>query len=67
MKKAEVYSKPSQLIKVESFPKMAIRWKPLTIFAKNSILDVWLGSEYASKKISIFFLSVFFFKNILIS
>ena len=48
MKKAEVYSKPSQLIKVESFPKMAIRWKPLTIFAKNSILDVWLGSEYAS-------------------
>ena len=23
-------------------------WKPLSIFAKSSILDVWLGSEYAS-------------------
>ena len=23
-------------------------WKPLTIFAKNSILDIWLGSEYVS-------------------
>ena len=22
-------------------------WKPLTIFAKRSILDDWLGSEYA--------------------
>ena len=23
-------------------------WKALTIFVKSSILDVWLGSEYAS-------------------
>ena len=22
-------------------------WKPLTIFAKNSLVDVWLGSKYA--------------------
>ena len=25
------------------------RWKPLTTFAKRSILDDWLGSEYASE------------------
>ena len=24
-------------------------WKPWTIFAKRSILDDWLGSEYASE------------------
>ena len=23
-------------------------WKPLTILEKNFILDIWLGSEYAS-------------------
>ena len=31
--------------KMEHFPK--ITFKPLTIFAKNSVVDVWLGSEYA--------------------
>ena len=23
-------------------------WKPLNIFTESSILDIWLGSEYAS-------------------
>ena len=27
-----------------------IRWKPLTIFAKCSIVDVWQGCEYVFKK-----------------
>ena len=33
---------------MELFPKIANAWKLLTIFAKDSILDVWLGSESAS-------------------
>ena len=31
--------------KMERFAKMVNGWKPLTIFAKSSILYVWLGSE----------------------
>ena len=27
------------------FAKIANGWKPLNIFTKSSILDVWLGSE----------------------
>ena len=37
-KEAESYSEPCQL-------------KPLTIFAKNFILDVWQGFEYASGEV----------------
>ena len=44
---AEVYSESSQTCKIELYVKMVNSWKSLTIFAKNSILDVWLGSEYA--------------------
>ena len=29
------------------FAKIANGYKPLTIFAKTSIVDVWLGSKYA--------------------
>ena len=37
---AEVYSEPSQTFKIELYVKMVNSWKSLTIFAKNSILDV---------------------------
>ena len=45
---SEAYSEPSQKPKMERFVKIFDRWKPLIIFGKCSILDVWLGSEYAS-------------------
>ena len=32
--------------KMKFFEKNVNSWKPLTIVAKNSILDVWLGCEY---------------------
>ena len=38
----EVYSEPYQTSKMERLVK------PLTIFAKLFILDVWQGSEYAT-------------------
>ena len=31
-----------------SIVKIVNGWKVLTIFAKSTVLDVWLGSEYAS-------------------
>ena len=31
------------------FAKIVNDWKALTIFGKNFILDVWLGSEYNTK------------------
>ena len=34
--------------KTELFGKIVKDWKPLAIFAKRFILDVCLGSEYAS-------------------
>ena len=33
---------------MELFGKIVTGWKPLTISAKRSILDIWQGSEYAS-------------------
>ena len=39
------YAEHSQASKMELLPKIVIGWKPLTIFAKSSVLDVWLGSE----------------------
>ena len=35
----------SQTSKMELFTKTVNGWKPLTIFAKRSILGVWLGFE----------------------
>ena len=32
--------------KMKFFEKIVNSWKPLTIVAKHSILDVWLGCEY---------------------
>ena len=41
----EAYSEPSGTSKMEFFAKIVNGWKPLTIFAKSSILDIRLGSE----------------------
>ena len=43
-----MYSEPSETSKMKPFAKMVNSWKLLTIFAKSSISDVWVGSEYAS-------------------
>ena len=34
---------------MELFAKIVKHYKPFTICAKTSILDVWQGSEYASE------------------
>ena len=39
----KAYSEPCQISKIECFAKTV-----LLIFAKHSILDAWLSSEYAS-------------------
>ena len=36
-------------VKKEPFANIVIAWKPLTIFAKSSILDNWLGFKYTSR------------------
>ena len=33
---------------MKRFEKTITSWKPLTIFEKRSVLDVWHGKEYAS-------------------
>ena len=42
---AETYSEPCQICKNETFAKNSL--KPLIVFTKNSILNVWQHSEYA--------------------
>lgn len=42
---SDANSKPSQASKI--CRKRVNILKPLIIFAKESILDIWLGSEYA--------------------
>ena len=44
------YLEPSQLSKMKLFAKIVNSFQPLTILAKGSILDVWLGSECAFGK-----------------
>ena len=51
---SEAYSEPSQTFKMERFSKMVNGWILLTFFAKNFILDVWLGSEHVSDYPGIF-------------
>ena len=43
----EAYSEPCQVSKMEFSVKIVNNLKLLTIFAKNSILDIWQGSEYS--------------------
>ena len=47
-KKSEVFSESSQSSKMELFATIVNGWKPLTILAKSSILEVWLRLEYPS-------------------
>ena len=49
VQKSDAHSEPSEASKMEVFAKIVSNWKPLTVFIKSSMLDVWLGSEYASK------------------
>ena len=42
---AEAYLKSRQTSATAIFPEIVNNWKPLTIFAEISILDVWLGFE----------------------
>ena len=44
---AEAYPETYQTSKMEGFTKIVNTWKPLTIFTKRSILDVWQGSKGA--------------------
>ena len=45
----DAHSEPSETSRMEVFAKMVSNWMLLTIFIKSSMLDVWLGSEYACK------------------
>ena len=42
------YSEPSETSKMDRFVRIGNSSIPLTVFAKSSILDVWLGSDQAS-------------------
>ena len=44
----EAYWEHSRTSKIELFAKLVNDSQPLHIFAKNSVLDVWLGCEDAS-------------------
>ena len=44
----EAYSEPCQTFDQELLAEIVNFWRLLVIFAKISILDVWLGSEYTS-------------------
>ena len=46
---------------MELFAKIVNEWKLLTIFEKNSILDVWQGSEYASAQCKVNCLAKFWY------
>ena len=48
LKIPKAFSKPSQTSKVQTFAEIVNSKQPLTIFAKSNILDVRMGSEYAS-------------------
>ena len=41
-------SEPCQTSKIKTFAKIVNDLKPLIIFGKNPILDVWQDSEYVS-------------------
>ena len=45
----EGHSEPIRTYKMEPFAKIVTTFQPLTIFGKSSILDIWLGFEYASE------------------
>ena len=50
----EAYTEPSQISKMEYFAKTVDAFQALTIFEKSSILEISLGSEYASEYCQLF-------------
>ena len=44
----EAYLEPCQASKMELFVEIVNDWKPWTIFAKSSILNILQGSKHAS-------------------
>ena len=54
----EAHQEPSQTSKMDLFANIAITWKPLTIFATNSILNNWLGSKYPFEFQKLFYTNV---------
>ena len=52
----QAYLEPNQSSKKELPAKTINDFEPLTIFAKSSTLDVWLGSEWDSGLTIIFFI-----------
>ena len=46
--RSKTYSKPCQTSRMGLFPKIVYGFRSLTIIVKSSILDIRLGSEYAS-------------------
>ena len=42
----KVYSEPCEISKIELYEKIVNGEKPLTIFSKSSILNVWLAFHY---------------------
>ena len=50
----EEYWEPSQTSKMKLFVKTVNGLQPLTNFAKSSILDIWLGIEYATAQSYVF-------------
>ena len=46
--RASAYPEPSLISKTELFVRIVYMFQPFIIFAKSSVLDVWLGSEYSS-------------------
>ena len=52
MKVSGVYSDPIQTSKMEPFEKLVNGSKPIIIFAISNVLDIQLGSEYASDPFS---------------
>ena len=45
---SEAYSEPRETSKIELSVKTVYGFKPLTIFVKSSVWDIWFGSEYTS-------------------
>ena len=48
-----MYSEPCQTSEMDLFTKIVTYWKQFTHSTKNSILDVWQGSQYVSDEVQL--------------
>ena len=55
---AEVHSEPCETSKIDLFANIVNGQKPLTIFAKSYILDVWQDSVSIAEAFIMFFLDI---------